>query len=166
MMNDSLTRRGFKQSDVDNCLYSYQQGGEIIYLLTHVDDILAATTNEKTLSELMKDVGKDFEVKCFGDASEYLGIKIERDPDGRFKISQEKFIDTIIETTGQKDARTSKYPVDTGYYKLQGERLCSVCWERLQKFNLFYENIVNFIQRNCNGHILSDGHSRAHHTVT
>jgi hypothetical protein len=125
MMNDSLTRRGFKQSDVDNCLYSYHQGGETIYLLTHVDDILAATTNEEALDNLMKDVGQDFEVKCVGDASEYLGIRIERDSMGRFKISQEKFIDTIIETAGLKDARTSKFPIDTGYYKLQGKQLPS-----------------------------------------
>jgi hypothetical protein len=50
--------------ETDNCRYSVTSGGEIVHLLTHVDYILAATSIENFLDELMKNVGQDFELKC------------------------------------------------------------------------------------------------------
>jgi transposase InsO family protein len=124
-LHESLTRNGFTQNETDNCLYMHESGGEVVYLLVHVDDILAATSKEEILNRLMSDVGKDFELKCLGDAKHYLGIDLERDKDGHFKISQPSYIAQIVESAGLKDAKPSKYPVDTGFYKLEGEELKS-----------------------------------------
>jgi hypothetical protein len=84
---------------------------------------LAATTNEKVLDDVMVQVGHDFELKCLGEARSYLGIDLERDRDGNFRISQPAYIQKIIECSGQTDAKTSKFPIDTGYYKLEGNEL-------------------------------------------
>lgn len=124
-MHESLTKNGCVQNMTDNCLYSFTTGEEIVHLLIHVDDILASTSNEKTLDKLMNNVGKDFELKSVGEAEDYLGIKMTRDEDGNFYISQEKFIETIIVAAGLKDGKASKFPIDTGYYKLDGEVLDS-----------------------------------------
>jgi transposase InsO family protein/predicted aspartyl protease len=124
-IHESLIKRGFVQNETDNCLYMYNSGGDLVHLLIHVDDILAATNNERTLSRLMNDVGKDFELKCIGEAKEYLGIKLERDEVGNFRISQPQFIQSIIDEAGMIDARESKYPVDIGYYSLDGDELKS-----------------------------------------
>jgi Reverse transcriptase (RNA-dependent DNA polymerase) len=65
VLHESLTKNGCKQNETDNCVYSVvTSGGEIVHLLTHVDYILAATSNENFLDELMKNVGQDFELKC------------------------------------------------------------------------------------------------------
>jgi hypothetical protein len=122
-MHESLIKRGFEQNKTDNCLYLYKSGGELIHLLTHVDDILAATNNVETLERIMAEVGKDFELKSIGEAKEYLGIKLERDEVGNFKVSQPQFIQNIIDAAGMVDARVSKYPMDVGYYSLDGEEL-------------------------------------------
>jgi Reverse transcriptase (RNA-dependent DNA polymerase) len=122
-LHESLTRNGFKQNETDNCLYSHESGGEVVYLLVHVDDILAATSKEEILDKLMDNVGRDFELKGLGDAKHYLGIDLERDEDGHFKISQSAYIAKIVEAAGLKDAKPSKHPVDTGYYKLEGNEL-------------------------------------------
>jgi hypothetical protein len=124
-MHESLIKRGFVQNETDNCLYLYNSGGDLVHLLIHVDDILAATNNEQTLNKLMDDVGKDFELKCIGEAKEYLGIKLERDEVGNFRISQPQFIQSIIDEAGMVEARESKYPVDIGYYSLDGDELKS-----------------------------------------
>ena len=125
MIHETLVNNGCEQNETDNCLYSFTSGGEVIHLLIHVDDILAATTNENLLVKLMKAIGKDFEVKCVGDVKEYLGIEIHRDADGNIEICQEKFIDSIINAAGMENAKPSRYPVDTGYYKLEGKPLNS-----------------------------------------
>lgn len=94
-----------------------------MYLLVHVDDILASTSKVEILDKLMNNVRKDFELKCLGEAKHYLGIDLERDVDGHFRISQPFYIAKILESVGLKDAKTSKHPVDTRYYKLEGKEL-------------------------------------------
>lgn len=124
-LHESLTRNGCVQNKSDSCLYSYTSGGDIVHLLIHVDDILAATNNVETLSILMTNVGRDFEIKDLGNAKSYLGIELERDEKGHFSISQRAYINKIIEHSGMSGAKVSKFPLDVGYYKQQSEELPS-----------------------------------------
>lgn len=123
VFDDSLIRHGCEQNETDNCLYSLTSGGEVVHLLIHVDDVLASTNNEELLDKLMRSVGKDFELKCLGDAKMYLGIDLHRDNEGHFSISQTAYITKIIDTMGMSDAKPSRHPLDTGYYKLEGKAL-------------------------------------------
>jgi hypothetical protein len=60
-----------------------------------------------------------------GKAKEYLGIELERDTDGNFLINQSKFIESIINTAGMSQAKGSRLPLDTGYWKLNGTELAT-----------------------------------------
>ena len=122
-MHESLVKRGCVQNETDHCLYLFTSGGDVVHLLVHVDDILTATNNVKTLEILMKAIGEDFEIKYMGEAKEYLSIDLERDENNHFLISQSKFIQSIIDAAGMTNAKASKYPMDTGYYKLEGKDL-------------------------------------------
>jgi Reverse transcriptase (RNA-dependent DNA polymerase) len=124
-LHESLTRHGCKRDQTDHCLYSLTSGGDIVHLLIHVDDVLAATSNAKLLDELMTKVGKDFELKCLGEAKCYLGIDLHRDNDGNFLISQPAYIQKIIDNAGMTYAKPSKFPLDTGYYKFDGKELAT-----------------------------------------
>ena len=123
VLHESLVKNGCKQNETDPCLYSLASGGDIVYLLIHVDDILAATNNEKVLENLMSRVSSDFELKCLGEAKSYLGIQLDRDENGHFLISQPNYISSIIEAARLTDAKSSKFPLDTGYHKLDGTNL-------------------------------------------
>jgi hypothetical protein len=52
-------------------------------------------------------------------------MAIERDEAGNFMMSQRKFIEEIIKVAGLHDAKTSRFPLDTGYHKLTGKELDS-----------------------------------------
>lgn len=95
------------------------------YVLIHVDDLLVASSNENLLNNLMRKIGRDFELKDLGVVKQYLGIETKRDADGNFSISQSRYIEKIIETAGLKEAKVSKFPLDTGYHKLEGKLLQS-----------------------------------------
>lgn len=56
-------------------------------------------------------------------AKHFVGIDLERDKDGNFWISQPTYIRKIIEQAKLTNAKPSKLPLDTGYYKLDGELL-------------------------------------------
>lgn len=124
-LNDSLMRNGFRRSDIDKCLYMFTSGGVTMMILIHVDDLLVIGNNQKVLKEKMEKIGRDFELKNLGDVSSYLGIEVTRDKEGNFLISQQQYIQKIIEASGMTDAKESRFPVDTGYYKLDGKLLPS-----------------------------------------
>ena len=119
-LHEALVKEGCVQNCVDNCLYSRKNGGNTSYIIIHVDDILIAGNNENDIKRMMKNVGKSFEITNLGGVKHYLGIDIERDRSGRFMISQPSYIDSIVEVAGLNNAKTSKFPMDTGYYKQLG----------------------------------------------
>lgn len=122
-VHESLLKGGFIQSRFDPCVYIKRLNGKAVYILIHVDDILAVTNSETMLRQSMDEIGRDFELKALGKATEFLGTTINRDNDGNFIISQPQHIERIIREAGQMDAKPSKYPIDTGYYKLDGKEL-------------------------------------------
>lgn len=123
-LHEALTTNGCDQNETDKCLYVKKEDGKVMFILIHVDDILVAYSDEKLASSTMKNVGKGFEIKDLGEVKHYLGISIER-KDGNFLISQQKYIDEIVMEAGLTDAKTSKFPLDTGYYKQEGKLLPS-----------------------------------------
>ena len=124
-LHETLEVYGCKQNSTDNCLYSWKEGDNVCYLLVHVDDILVAGNDETAMKNMMNFIGKRFDITNLGGARQYLGIDIQKDDGGRFMISQGKYIDEIVNEAGLKDAKVSKFPLDTGYSKLMGSLLPS-----------------------------------------
>jgi Reverse transcriptase (RNA-dependent DNA polymerase) len=125
LLDETLKRNGFKASQNDKCLYIYKRGVTVCYFFVHVDDVLVASNDEEELTRIMKAVGASFELKDMGAVKSFLGIEVQRDADGHFLISQSKYIEEIAESAGLSKAKGSKYPMDVGYYKLEGTALPS-----------------------------------------
>jgi Reverse transcriptase (RNA-dependent DNA polymerase) len=122
-LNNSLLKNGMKRSEADKCLYAMNSGGEVMYLLVHVDDILVIGKNVDFMDKFMTRIGKDFDLKDLGIVKNYLGINVERDNFGNYSICQSNYIEKIINEAGLCDAKESSFPMDVGYYKLDGELL-------------------------------------------
>ena len=52
-------------------------GGEYIYLLLYVDDMLIASKSRSTIDKLKKDLSSELEMKNFGEEKKVLGMEIE-----------------------------------------------------------------------------------------
>jgi hypothetical protein len=122
-LNDILLKNHFIRNEFDKCLYIRETNNNTTYVLVHVDDLLVAGSNEDELKGIMNNIGKEFELKDLGTIKHYLGIDVEKDPEGNFLISQGKYIDKIVEAANLEEGKTSKFPMDVGYYKLEGELL-------------------------------------------
>lgn len=117
-LHQLLSKIGFEQSDIDKCLYVLREHNKTCYLILHVDDLLFASDSEAFITSTASKISTKFELKDLGQASHYLGIDIKRDSTGNFSLSQTRYIEKIVSSAGLNDAKPSKYPVDTGYYKL------------------------------------------------
>ena len=122
-MNDCLIKLNFKQSKNDNCLYVNHIYTDTCYLIIHVDDMLIACKNITVITNLANEISKTFELKCLGEVKQFIGITVERQRSGIFKINQSNYIKTIAETFQLQDAKGSLYPLDPGYFKLNDENL-------------------------------------------
>lgn len=118
-LTNSLFEAGAKQSLFDPCLFSIKENNDECYILIHVDDILVATNSQHLIDKLENTMNKSFVAKNLGDAKQYLGIKITKSSDGFFEISQPNYIEKIIRENGLENCNPSKYPIDTGYHKLE-----------------------------------------------
>ena len=59
--------------------YKKLLGGEFIYLLLYMDDMLIASKSRSTIDKLKKDLSFKFEMKDLDEAKKVLGMEIERD---------------------------------------------------------------------------------------
>ena len=115
---DSILKQdGFSRSEVDMCLYTKKVEDKIIYILVYVDDLNVATNCEKLLYDIELLLVKNFRIKNLGDISFYLGIEINRYEDGIFRIHQKTYINKLLKVFKIEDAKGSKIPLDTGYFK-------------------------------------------------
>lgn len=122
-LHDVLVNLKFQQSDIDKCLYVLRERNTVCYLLVHVDDILLVSNDAEFIQITSKNIGIQFEIKDLGNVKHYLGIDVTKDKDGNFLLSQAQYIKKIIESSNLCDAKTSKFPLDQGYFKIEDKNI-------------------------------------------
>jgi hypothetical protein len=122
-MHKCLSELGFAQSKLDNCLYICKTNDDVCYLVIHVDDFLVAAKNHETIKLLTDKISQTFELKRLGKASQFLGININRKQNGLFEINQSNYIKKIASILEVDESRGSLFPMDPGYFKLEGNYL-------------------------------------------
>ena len=95
--NKHLVRKlksiGFKQSMIDECVF-YR--GQCIYVLYTDDSILTGPTDED-LDQVIADMkAAKLDLTVEGDISDFLGVNIDRKPDGTIHLTQPHLIDSIM----------------------------------------------------------------------
>ena len=82
------------------------------------DDFLVVATDEHLITALFTKLRKKYNVKRLGEPSQYLGWKIGHHNDGSVKISQPKYIDSILDRLRMTYANGVKTPYahSTGWH--------------------------------------------------
>jgi len=72
-------------------------GGEYIYLLLYIDDMLIASKNKSAIDKLKKYLSSEFEMKDLGKAKKVLGMEIERDQrSGKVSLTQKGYLQNVL----------------------------------------------------------------------
>ncbi|KAM0059035.1 putative RNA-directed DNA polymerase [Helianthus debilis subsp. tardiflorus] len=113
-----MGRVGYKRCDNDHCCYIKKFKGSYIILLLYVDDMLIAGSDMTEIKKLKKQMSKGFEMKDLGAANQILGMSIFRNKqDGSLTLSQEKYIEKVLERFSLKDAKIRSTPLGS-HFKL------------------------------------------------
>jgi hypothetical protein len=90
-----LVCMGFKQSQVDACVFCK---GKTMCVLCCTDDSILAGLNLNKIENYMQEMKRvKLDITVEGDLSDFLGMNIDRLPDGSHHLSQPKLIDSILD---------------------------------------------------------------------
>ena len=108
-----MLKQGFFRSAYDCCVYIHMlRGGDYIYLVLYVDDMLIASKSKVEIDRLKAQLGKEFETKDLGVAKKILGMEITRERSSRkLFLTQKGYIERVIERFGMKGAKSVVTPL-------------------------------------------------------
>ena len=93
MLRDNLMKEGFKQSCIDPCLFLRED----MIIVTYVDDCLIFSPSKEKIDKLLERLKQTFNLTDEGeDVKAYLGIKVDKGPDGTITMSQPALIQRIL----------------------------------------------------------------------
>jgi len=109
-LKKGLLEFGFKQSQVDPCLFLK---GNMLFIL-YVDDGVVLCPKKREADKLIDDLKKrGYILTDEGPLAAYLGLQVERLPGNRISMKQPAFIDRIIDQCKLKDQILHDTPADT-----------------------------------------------------
>jgi hypothetical protein len=91
-LRKNLLKLGFKPSQHDECVFYYGKTISIVY----TDDTILLGPDKDEIDHLVKRLGKTFKIEDQGNLSDYLGIKIEKKPDGMLEWTQPTLTQSIL----------------------------------------------------------------------
>lgn len=138
-----LREFGFEQSSVDPCFYMYERDTEKLFLAIYVDDGLIAATNIYLLDKFFKSLNKQFESTSAKRVTCFLGMEIEKLKNGSIFISQEKYINLILEKFNLIAANSDSTPIEPGFDTSDLERVEANAPYREAVGNLIFLQVVS-----------------------
>ena len=108
-LSQMLSKKGFRRSMSSDCFFVADLPTGPVYLVVYVDDLLIFGSKEN-VSSVKKTLADLFTVTDLGECKYFLGIKIDRSPNGLF-LSQRAYTERLINAAGMTDAKPKRTPL-------------------------------------------------------
>ena len=95
-LKEGLIWRGWKQSDIDSCLFMKDNGILILY----VDDAVLILPDLSRIKACVQSLKEDFALTDDGPLHDYLGRRFIRSKNGSIELTQPRMIQRILEYVG------------------------------------------------------------------
>lgn len=110
-----MVRLQFNQCEYDSCLYSWSNGGVILYVIIYVDDILVIGNSLQAVQELKAKLCDKFESRDLQEVESFHGLNIHRDRKAGFlTVDQRVYVNSALERFGMSNCKPSVIPMEPG----------------------------------------------------
>jgi hypothetical protein len=110
-----LSDLGFVQSQKDECLWTLRRDKKFVHYLFHVDDILAVSNSDALRQTMFAALKRLLKIRDEGEIKKFLGMEINRLPDGSFTLNQKLYIEKMAEKFNvNDDTKTATAPYLSG----------------------------------------------------
>ncbi|GJU80154.1 putative ribonuclease H-like domain-containing protein [Tanacetum coccineum] len=107
-----LLNNGFQRGQIDKTLFIKRVKGDILLVQVYVDDIIFGSTKKGMCIDFEKMMHKKFQMSSMGELTFFLGLQVTQKDDGIF-ISQDKYVDEILNKFGFSTVKTASTPMET-----------------------------------------------------
>ncbi|UYV67852.1 hypothetical protein LAZ67_5002251 [Cordylochernes scorpioides] len=114
-----------KESTADPCLFFRKTNDHLLIIAIYVGDGIIAGTNEQEIKEFLDELMFSFKITS-EPLNYFLGIEIERQPDGSIFINQKAYIKRILEKFNMSQANKVGTPTDNSTVPGEAEILENV----------------------------------------
>lgn len=95
-LHKGLVERGWKPSEIDNCLFT-KDG---IILIVYVDDAILISPDKSLISSEIASLQQDYDLTDDGELKDYLGTRFTKHNDGSIELSQPRMVRRILQMVG------------------------------------------------------------------
>lgn len=121
VLTKELISYGLEQSQADPVLFTYRREGRVIgAVVVHVDDIILTGT-KAFMDNISPKLQARFKMSKVGPVDTYLSLKVERGKTGDIFLSQQHYIQHIIDTHLPSDSRSAAVPCNTSFSDLTAD---------------------------------------------
>ncbi|GJU13249.1 putative ribonuclease H-like domain-containing protein [Tanacetum coccineum] len=111
----------FQRGQIDKTLFIKRNKSDILLVQVYLDDIIFGSTRKEMCIEFEKMMHKKFHMSSMGELTFFLGMQVKPKEDGIF-ISQDKYVDEILNKFGFSDMKTASTPMETRKTLLKDEK--------------------------------------------
>nr|GEV35244.1 putative ribonuclease H-like domain-containing protein [Tanacetum cinerariifolium] len=116
-----LLNNGFQIGMIDKTLFIKRDKSNILLVQVYVDDIIFESTRKEMCTEFEKMMHKKFQMSSMGELIFFLGLQVKHKED-RIFISQDKYVNEILNKFGYFDVKTVSTPMETHKTLLKDEK--------------------------------------------
>lgn len=106
-----LKKFNLRATAADPCVFANQDNDEKLILAIYIDDGIIISQSQAMIDKLLDSLGTEFEI-THDDANLFLGMQIERSPDGLIFLHQETYAKRILERFNMDEANPVTIPAD------------------------------------------------------
>jgi transposase InsO family protein len=110
-IDEKLKSIGFQSAAADANVYLRK---DCCILVLYVDDILYVLFAENVVVEIRSSLEGWFQMTWLGEAKRFLGVDIHYESDGTILLSQQRYIEEVLERFGMENCRPSQSPLAAG----------------------------------------------------
>jgi len=118
-IDEFLLSVGFHKSENDPNLYQ-SIDGELLLLL-YVDDLLIAAKSRRRIDQVKQLLHNSYKMNDLGSVRQFLGLEIDRLPDGSFLLNQARFVMKVLRRFSMENCNGVRTPMETGQKLLPAE---------------------------------------------
>ena len=97
-----------------------RDGDELVVVGVYIDDLLATGTSVAAVKSFFAS-SKSLSIKDLGHVHKFLGMRVELESDGAYRIDQEEVIKEVLRSHGMSDANLTKTPIGHDCYEVVGD---------------------------------------------
>jgi hypothetical protein len=110
-LTSDLSTLGYRPFEYAESVFWRVRNSVKVILLIYVDDILLLVSSNSAVQAVKDEIASLYTIKDLGEAEYFLGIKLDRGTSGELKLSQTKYVESVLDRFNMSGCKPAPSPM-------------------------------------------------------